>query len=124
MKTLKRTRSFGFPNNGHSIRKLALYLEDLTKPVEMVVKPKNQYGGNNFDIYFEEMDWKGKDNDRATGVELAAMLKAKATRFSCQSYDTYTIKELDGTISYSYTATLEFHTDLMDLMCNPDVYRA
>lgn len=118
----KRTKLFQFPNNGHSIRKLARYLEELTKPVEMIVEPDNQYGGDDFFIYFKEMDW--EDSGRATGVELAAMLKAKATRFSCQSYDTYTTKELDGSTSYSYTANLEFHTDLMDLMCNPDVYKA
>ena len=116
---LKRTRAFKFPNGGHSIRKLANALEELEACVEMEIGNTSQYGEESYDVYFQELRY---TTTRATGPELAKMLRARGTRFRCHSFNQHSRKGLDGRVIYSYTCSMDITTDVLDLMCNPDTY--
>ena len=115
------TRSFSFPNGGHSIRKLANDLEELAGCVEMHIENTSQYDQESFEVSFRELRY--TTTTRATGPELAKMLRARGTRFRCYDFTKYTAR-IGGVVDYSYTCQMDITTDVLDLMCNPDVYRA
>ncbi len=105
---MKKTRTFGFPNNGHSIRKLVVSLRELGS-IKVILKyePCQYHNMNNFDIWFEETD--SPNNYYVFNAsKLADKLLTLGTRFTAElQYD---------------QIQLSFHTEWDDIAQNPQQY--
>ena len=105
---MKKTRTFGFPNNGHSIRKLVVSLRELGY-INVILKyePCQYRNPNNFDIWFEETN--SSDNCCVfNAFKLADKLLTLGTRFTAElQYD---------------QVQLSFHTKWDDIAQNPKQY--
>jgi len=111
---MKTTRTFEFPNSGHSVRKLHAELLELG---DTLVDKKIKQEGGKFTVVWIESVYGIPAN------KLANKLIQIGTRFTLD-IDTKvsTKKELDGsTTKYNY-AKLRFYHDYRDIEAYPDLY--
>ena len=103
----KRTREFGFPNNGHSIRKLVNELKELGDVMVTLEYTPCQYDTEDFDVFFEVTE-KREDTHCYNALLLADKLQSMGTRFTAE-------------IKYK-KVELSFHTKWSDIAHNTDEY--
>ena len=105
------TRTFSFPNEGHSVRKLVASLRELGElPVTLVINEVINFSAPDNIGY--EVSFTNDKYSNAPANLLATKLLTLGTRF--------TLKE-EGRYPNNYQ-TLTFHTDFADIMANPDTY--
>ena len=117
MKTITTTRSFTFPNGGHSIRKLVRSLNQLGNvTVTPVVEYSDNYY-NDIEFYFrvatsEEIEYLKQFNNANlfNAVKLAQILPTYGTRFV-----------VTGEPSHF---DIKFHREWRDIQSNPEFYGA
>lgn len=73
---MKKTRTFSFPNAGHSVRKLNASLRDLGDTLVSIAYKETGFG--NFDIWYEE-----NQNGIKASI-LADVIQTLGTRFTYQ----------------------------------------
>ena len=102
-----RTPGFGFPNNGHSVRKLVHGLRSLGDVKVKLIFEYWMHDLENFDICFEVTD-SSDDYHVFNALLLADKLQSMGTRFTAE-------------IKYQ-EVQLSFHTKWSDIAHNPKEY--
>ena len=106
--TIFKSREFSFPNSGHSVRKLTSSLRamgDITVTLEY--RPC-QYGGEDFDIWFQVSDRDGLSRVKFNTLKLADKLETMGTRFTAE-------------IKFN-RVQFSFYTKWNDIACNAEQY--
>jgi hypothetical protein len=110
-----KTRTFEFPNGGHSMRKLALELYALG---ESCVELHIEGNANKQELWFETTD----EGNEVTARALADRLLLAGTRFTVEVVDSYRVRELDGSSTTNYIFSMGVHTKVSDIMSYPELY--
>ena len=110
-----KTRTFQFPNGGHSMRKLALELYALG---ESCVELHIEGNANKQELWFETTD----EGNEVTARALADRLLLAGTRFTVEVVDSYRVRELDGSSTTNYIFSMGVHTKVSDIMSYPELY--